>query len=728
MVRHLHITKLDQLQASSDIQSGSLITRDAIFFDDVCLRHRGELRAYKLKEDHVPTFLEKVGGFSAQRRCIDYLDAAQEADAAWTIHELFPDHYWHEDFDEVPIAHDTWQPQIDSLQSQITDIVNVYSTDDERIQYLATQLASGGLIFDQVDAKVLIETQRAQVAEGVNTTAIGVEKARAEAAEAAIELFFEGTNTDHDNDRAQIKLDFAAGDATNAAAVSSEESRAQGVEAANAAAVVVQKDRIDAILNLSSGDLDTFKEIEEAYKAADSSVETTVTNLVNARVTIATYNTDQAVQDLAIGVNSNKTSYGDAALVASHTVDIAANTASVGTKYATSVAEAKHILQDALITTNSNKISYDDSTLVASHTVDIAANSTSVATKYSTSDATAKHLAMELTILQNATDVAAEETRAEAAELVLTTAVASKYATSDATTKHLAQDGSISTNAAAVVTEKSRAEAAELVLTTSVASKYSTSDATAKHLAMELTILQNATDVAAEETRAEAAELVLTTAVASKYTTTVAEAKHVLQDALILNNTGKVTYGDAALVASHTSSIAANTASVATKYATSVAEAKHVAMELTILQNATDIAKVTSGTYVTSSGGAVTVGANSVVIINHESGAGNQLITLPTPVVVGKQVKILFTKNNANYHWKLQAGGSDTISGAVMAVDSSATPDVVTYHASNGEGDNHLTLKNTTRCGTWLDVVGTSTSNWAMNGVVVHAADAPGWG
>jgi len=363
-----------------------------------------------------------------------------------------------------------------------------------------------------------------------------------------------------------------------------------------------------------------------------------VTNLVNARVTIATYNTDQAVQDLAIGVNSNKTSYGDAALVASHTVDIAANSALVGTKYATSVAEAKHVLQDALITTNSNKISYDDSTLVASHTVDIAANSTSVATKYSTSDATAKHLAMELTILQNATDVAAEETRAEAAELVLTTAVASKY------------------------------------------------------------------------------------------TTTVAEAKHVLQDGLILNNTGKVTYGDAALVASHTSSIAANTASVATKYATSVAEAKHVAMELTILQNATDIAKVTSGTYVTSSGGAVTVGANSVVIINHESGAGNQLITLPTPVVVGKQVKILFTKNNANYHWKLQAGGSDTISGAVMAVDSSATPDVVTYHASNGEGDNHLTLKNTTRCGTWLDVVGTSTSNWAMNGVVVHAADAPGWG
>ena len=192
-------------------------------------------------------------------------------------------------------------------------------------------------------------------------------------------------------------------------------------------------------------------------------------------------------------------------------------------------------------------------------------------------------------------------------------------------------------------------------------------------------------------------------------------------------NTAKVTYDAQAAVAANTAKVgftdalvAANS-TVAAKYASSDAVAKHA------LQDAL-ISKVTSGTYVTSSGGAVTVGTNSVVIINHESGAGNQLITLPTPVVVGKHVKILFTKNNANYHWKVQAGGSDTISGAVIGVNTSATPDEVTHHASNGEGDNHITLKNTTRGGSWLEVVGTSTSNWAMNGVVIHAADAPGFG
>ena len=43
--------------------------------------------------------------------------------------------------------------------------------------------------------------------------------------------------------------------------------------------VAVERARIDSILNLSSADLDTFKEIEDAYKAADSSLTTTVTNL-----------------------------------------------------------------------------------------------------------------------------------------------------------------------------------------------------------------------------------------------------------------------------------------------------------------------------------------------------------------------------------------------------------------------------------------------------------------
>ena len=45
--------------------------------------------------------------------------------------------------------------------------------------------------------------------------------------------------------------------------------------------LATERSRIDSILNLSSADLDTFKEIEDAYKAADSSLTTTVTNLTS---------------------------------------------------------------------------------------------------------------------------------------------------------------------------------------------------------------------------------------------------------------------------------------------------------------------------------------------------------------------------------------------------------------------------------------------------------------
>ncbi|HIC01475.1 TPA: hypothetical protein EYO63_17450, partial [Candidatus Poribacteria bacterium] len=348
-----------------------------------------------MKEDHVPTFLQDKVELIDSGRCIDYLQAAQSADAGWSIHEVFPEHYWHKDFDEVPISADTWQPQIDSLQSQIADIVNVYSTDDERIQYLAQQLATGGLIFDQVDAKVLAEEQRALAAEGGLSTDVSAEETRAKAAELAIEQFFEGTNTNHDDDRAQIKLDFAQGDVTGLAATSSEESRALGVEgtlsteiaaeearakaaeaaielffegtdataeadrldiradyiaadvvvnqavvdeaslarqkeavltsavateearalaaeSANDGKIEVEKARVTAILNLSVIELDSFKEIADAYANADQNVEDTVTNLVNARVLITTYDTDQGAQDTAIGLNSDKRTYSTA--------------------------------------------------------------------------------------------------------------------------------------------------------------------------------------------------------------------------------------------------------------------------------------------------------------------------------------------------------------------------------------------------------------------------------
>ena len=214
MVRHLHISRLDQVQASSDIWANTLITRNALFFNDVCLRHNGELRAYFLIPDRLPSFLQQKGGFELipNGKCIDYLEHAQSVDAAWTIHELFPEHFWHEDFQEVPLGNDTWQPKIDLLQAQIDALDSTYASDAEMVAAFAQQITAAGDVFALIDAKVLVETQRAGAAESANAASIVSEQGRAEAAELVL---------------------------TNA--VSAEASTSRAAESANAASIVSEQ-------------------------------------------------------------------------------------------------------------------------------------------------------------------------------------------------------------------------------------------------------------------------------------------------------------------------------------------------------------------------------------------------------------------------------------------------------------------------------------------------------
>ena len=58
--------------------------------------------------------------------------------------------------------------------------------------------------------------------------------------------------------------------------------------------IETERARIDGILNLSNSDLDTLREIEDAYKAADSSITTTVTNLQSSHT--ADISTEQAAR------------------------------------------------------------------------------------------------------------------------------------------------------------------------------------------------------------------------------------------------------------------------------------------------------------------------------------------------------------------------------------------------------------------------------------------------
>ena len=97
-------------------------------------------------------------------------------------------------------------------------------------------------------------------------------------------------------------------------------------------------------------------------------------------------------------------------------------------------------------------------------------------------------------------------------------------------------------------------------------------------------------------------------------------------------------------------------------------------------------------------------------------------------MTVGKQIKLLITKNNANYHWRFQAGGSDIFHGGVIAVNTTETPDEVTHHVSNNENDTYMTIGSGTRQGSWVSVVGVSAGVWAISGVLIHAASVPSFG
>ncbi len=66
---------------------------------------------------------------------------------------------------------------------------------------------------------------------------------------------------------------------TNTNDLITESTNRQNDDATLQSNIDAQKAHIDAILNLSTAELDTFKEIADAYTAADSNLQTLITNL-----------------------------------------------------------------------------------------------------------------------------------------------------------------------------------------------------------------------------------------------------------------------------------------------------------------------------------------------------------------------------------------------------------------------------------------------------------------
>ncbi len=123
-----------------------------------------------------------------------------------------------------------------------------------------------------IQASLNAEVTRATAAEGVNATAIATEQGRAEDAEAV--------NAAAVVAEADARALADSTEATARAAADTAEATARAAaDTTLQANIDVEKGRIDSILNLSSSDLDTFREIADAYQNADSSLQTLITNL-----------------------------------------------------------------------------------------------------------------------------------------------------------------------------------------------------------------------------------------------------------------------------------------------------------------------------------------------------------------------------------------------------------------------------------------------------------------
>ena len=338
MGRHALFTTKDRLRCKSELLAQALVTKKSIYIGDLLLHYDGLLRTYKLKDAQLPTSLQaNVPAIDVLlgATCEDYLNLALGASTHFHMDSVFPGHNRHLDFDEVEIGAHSWQPKLDAIQDQISDLDSTYAQDAEVVAAFAEQIAEAGDVFALVAAKVAVEKLRAETeeaaiqadvdsnqtvadadrldiradyitADGVVNQAVVDEAQFARAEEAAIQADVDTNQSVADADRLDIRADYIAADTVVSDSVvaeaatargaesvltsdlAAEEVRALAAESVNDGKIEVEKARVTAILALSIEELNTFREIELAYKEADTGLENTITSLVGARVSIAT--------------------------------------------------------------------------------------------------------------------------------------------------------------------------------------------------------------------------------------------------------------------------------------------------------------------------------------------------------------------------------------------------------------------------------------------------------
>ena len=286
---HAHISKLDQVHCRSELLARALVCKRSIYIGDMVLKYNGQLRAFKLKPDHVPTSLQGIVDVIPFATCQDYLFAGQSKGTHFHIEEIFAGQHRTQDFDEVELGASSWQPKLDAIQAQIDSLDSTYAQDAEIVAAFATQIAASGDVFTLVTNKVAVETSRATAAEqviqddvnanesaaaadrqavrsefaaadSILNAAITAEVSRATAAEQAVQADVNANETAAALDRQAVRDEFAAADVILSDATTAEVSRATAAEQA------IQAD-VDA--NQAVADADRL-DIRADYAAADA--------------------------------------------------------------------------------------------------------------------------------------------------------------------------------------------------------------------------------------------------------------------------------------------------------------------------------------------------------------------------------------------------------------------------------------------------------------------------
>jgi hypothetical protein len=156
----------------------------------------------------------------------------------------------------------------------LNEIVRVSGliTDEETARIAGDSAASTAR--SAIQTALNAEIVRAQDAEGVLTTSINTEIVRAQDAEGVLQ-----SNITTEANARQLAISNEATTRANEDAAEATARFAADSDLENK--INTEKARIDAILNLSSSDLDTFKEIVTAYQNADSNLQNLINTLTN---------------------------------------------------------------------------------------------------------------------------------------------------------------------------------------------------------------------------------------------------------------------------------------------------------------------------------------------------------------------------------------------------------------------------------------------------------------